>query len=92
VLRHRRDATICPAADELRARRLELCVANTFEEHELEFPIAAFEAASARFRERLTAAALACGPAPQNDVWADHADAVAALSRLESAASSSPSR
>jgi hypothetical protein len=73
-------------AEELRARTLELCVANTFEEHELKFPIAAFEeaeAASAPFRERLTAAALAYGSAPQNGVWADHADAVAALSRLD---------
>jgi len=73
-------------AGRLRAAALELCVANTFEEHELKFPVAAFEeaeAASAPFRERLTAAALAYGSAPANGVWSGHEEAVAALARLD---------
>lgn len=70
---------------ELQARALEVDVRNTFEEHELKHPVAAFEEAAAaqpRFAHVMWAAGLAFGSEPDGAKWNGHDEAVAALGRL----------
>jgi hypothetical protein len=70
---------------QLRARALEIDVRNTFEEHELKHPVAAFEEAAAAqpvFASVLWAAGLSFGAEPSGAAWNGHDEAVAALAGL----------